>query len=84
MAKNNLVSVRLRHQLPGYSVGEVVGFTPAVAERLVEELYAEYYTADRSEEDSDTDTDSEGSGKRRTLNRKQMTTVSAGTAYMTK
>lgn len=85
MANNNLVTVRLRHQLPGYSVGEVVGFTPAVAERLVEDFYAEYYTVDSAESEAETEPagEEEGSGKRRTLNRKQMST-SAGPAYMTK
>jgi hypothetical protein len=34
-------TVRLRHQLPGFSPGEQVPYPRAVANRLVEDLYAE-------------------------------------------
>ena len=34
-------TVRLRHQLPGFSPGERVTYPRAVADRLVEDLYAE-------------------------------------------
>lgn len=82
----DIVTVRLRHQIPGYSVGEVVGYPRAVANRLVEEKYAEYYVSESEKESTTTsdDADEETKEGARARLSKQMATRGSGSPYLTK
>ena len=87
------VLVRFRHQIPGYSVGEVAGYSPVIAQRLVDDLYAEFYHPPQEEAEASTEENSGSSTEDRKESgqkevkrrrRKQMSTGAGGTPYPTK